>query len=263
MRAGLDFVLTSMRALLGSVTYEPLKKAVFSAGADHTATLLFGLLSAAILSYWGFIIISGIIRSSKSLTGLGQAMLVWFVSYLPIAVFFDKWDVRVLLYLSIPVPFLTAEYAIYRNVRQHRVAGIITALLLFAVNGSTIMREESKPESQRAYQLLESMNFLSQDPSDFFLVSMGTDAQYAQYFGKRRALPLRAAETDFSMVRFELSDARKQGKRVYIETDLLDMIKKGKHPSSGVLTELIGLNPYSTRGPEDRGFNLIEPTSTR
>jgi len=54
-----------------------------------------------------------------------------------------------------------------------------------------------------------------------------------------------------------------KGKRLYIETDLLDMIDKGKHPSSPVLTELIGLNPYSTRGHEDRGFKLIEPISTR
>jgi hypothetical protein len=92
---------------------------------------------------------------------------------------------------------------------------------------------------------------------------MGTDALYAQYFGKRRALPLRAAETDFSMVRFELSDARRKGKRIYIETDLLDMINKGNHPYSGVLTELIGLISCSTRGPGDRGFKLIDATSTR
>jgi hypothetical protein len=263
MRAALDFMLTSIRALLGSVTYEPLKRAVFSAGTVHGAVLLLGLLSGAVLAYWSFMIGSEIIRPSKPLTALSQAMCIWFISYLPVAVFFDKWDVRVLLYLSIPVPFLTAECASRKNLRRHQIAALITALLLFGVNGSTIMQKESKPETQRAHQLMESMKALSQDADDLFLVSMGTDALYAQYFGKRRALPLRAAETDFSTVRFELSDARKKGKRLYIETSLLDMINKGKHPSSGVLTEMIGLNPYLTRGPEDRGFSLIDPTSTK
>jgi len=262
IRAALDFVLTSIRALLGTVTYEPLKRAVFSAGTVHGEVLLLGLLSGAILAYWGFVIGSEIIRPTKPLTVLGQAMGIWFISYLPFAVFFDKWDVRVLLYLSIPIPFLAAECVSVRNFRRHQIAGLITVLIIFAVNGFTIMREESKPETQRAHQLMVSMNFLSQDADDLFLVSMGTDALYARYFGKRRALPLRAAETDFSMVRFELSDARKKGKRLYIETDLLDMIYREKHPSSGVLTELIGLNPYSTRGPEERGFKLIELTST-
>ena len=263
LRAGLDFMLTSLRALLGTVTYEPLKRAVFSTGAEHTATLLFGLLSAAILSYWGFIIISGIIRPSKPLTVIGQAMLLWLISYLPIAFFFDKWDVRVLLYLSIPVALLTAEYASRRNVRRHQIAGLITALLLFAVNGSTIMHKENKPETQRAYQLLESMDALSQDPGDLFLVSMGTDAQYAMYFGKRRAVPLRAAETDFSAFRLELSDVMRTGKHLFIETDLFDIIVTGRHPSSAVLLELIDLTAHSTRGSEDRGFELIQPTSSR
>jgi hypothetical protein len=191
-------------------------------------------------------------------------MGIWFISYLPFAVFFDKWDVRVLLYLSVPVSFLAAECAGRKNLRRHQIVALITALLLFAINASTIMRKESDPGTQRAHELLASMNALSQDAGDLFLVSMGTDALYAQYFGKRRALPLRAAERDFSMVRFELSDARKAGKRVYIETDLLDRIIKGKHPSSCALAELIGLhNAYSTSGPEGLGFNLIEPTFTR
>jgi hypothetical protein len=125
------------------------------------------------------------------------------------------------------------------------------------------MRDESKPETQRAHQLLSAMNVLSQDPDDLFLMSMGTDALYAQYFGKRRAVPLRAGETDFSMLRIELSEARKKGKRLYIETDLLDMINRGKHPSAGVLTELIDLSSSSTRGADGRGFKLIEPISTR
>jgi hypothetical protein len=263
LRAGLDFVLTAIRALLGTVTYQPLKGAVLSAGRDHTATLLFGLLSAAILSYWGFIIISGIIRPSKPLTVIGQAMLLWLICYLPIAFFFDKWDVRVLLYLSIPVALLTAECASQRNVRRHQIAGLITALLVFIVNGSTIMYKESKPETQRAYQLLESMNALSHDPGDLFLVSMGTDAQYAVYFGKRRAIPLRVVETDFSALRFELSDVTKTGKRLFIETDLFDMIVNRRHPSRAVLSELIDLNAHSTRGSEDREFKLIQRTSSR
>lgn len=263
MRAALDFVLTSIRALLGTVTYEPLKRAVFSAGAVHGAVLLLGLLSVAILAYWGFIIVSEIIRPSKSPTVLGQAMCIWFISYLPFAVYFDKWDVRVLLYLSIPVPFLAAECTARKKSRQHQIAALITAVLLFALNGSTIMREESNPETQHAYQLLQRMNFLSNDPGDLFLVSMGTDAQYAHYFGKRRALPLKANESDFSRLIFELSDVRKTCKRLYIETDLLDRITKGKHPSSGALTELIGLSSFSTRGPEDGEFRLVEPISTR
>ena len=264
MRAVLDFALTSVRALLGTVTYEPLKRAVFSAGADQSGVLLFGLLSAAILTYWGFIIVSGVIRPSKPLTVLGKTMCIWFISYLPFALLFDKWDVRILLYLSIPVPFLTAECASRRAARSHQVAALLTALVIFAVNGFTVIREESKPETQRAHQLLVHMNVLSENPDDLFLVSMGTDAQYTQYFGKRRVLALRSAETDFSMLRSELSDARKVGKRVYIETDLLDRIIKGKHPSSAALTELIGLNnAYKISGPEELGFNLIEPTLTR
>ena len=49
IRAALDFMLTSIRALLGTVTYEPLKHAVFSAGTVHGEVLLLGLLSGAIL----------------------------------------------------------------------------------------------------------------------------------------------------------------------------------------------------------------------
>jgi hypothetical protein len=263
IRAFLDFALTSIRALLGTVTYEPLKRAVFSAGTVHGEVLLLGLLSGALLAYWGFVIGSEIIRPTKPLTVLGQAMGIWFISYLPFALFFDKWDVRVLLYLSVPIPFLAAECAGRRNLRRHQIAALITVLVLFGVNGFTIMREESNPKTQRAYQLLASMKALSQDPGDLFLVSMGTDAQYAQYFGKITALPVRAAETDFSMLRSVLSDARKKGKRIYVETDLLDMINKGKHPSSGVLTEMIGLNSYLTGAPEDRGFKLIDATPAR
>jgi hypothetical protein len=262
MRAVLDFVLTSIRALLGTVTYEPLKRAVYSVGTVHGVVLFFGLLSASILAYWGLIVVSEIIRPSKPLTVLGQAMCIWFISYLPFAVFFDKWDVRVLLYLSIPIPFLAAECAGRKNLRRHQIAALITILVLFGVNGFTIMREENNPETQRAHQLLVRMKALPHDTDDLFLVSMGTDAQYAQYFGKIKALPVRAAETDFSMLRSVLSDARKKGKRIYVETDLLDTINKGKHPYKDVLTELIGLNSYSIRGPEERGFKLIEPTST-
>lgn len=261
IRAVLDFVLTSIRALLGTVTYEPLKRTVFSAGTVHGEVLLLGLLSGAILVYWGFVIGSEIIRPTKPLTVFGQAMGIWFISYLPFAVFFDKWDVRVLLYLSIPIPFLAAECAGRRNLRRHQIAALMTAMLLLGINASTVMREESKPETQRAYRLLASMNALSQDGGDLFLVSMGTDALYAQYFGNRKALPLRGAETDFSMARMEISNTRKKGKRIYVETELLDMIRKGKHPHHGVLIELIGLHPYSIRDPEDRGFQLINTSS--
>lgn len=263
IRAALDFVLTSIRALLGTVTYEPLKRAVFSAGTVHGEVLLFGLMSGAILAYWGFVIGSEIIRPTKPPTVLGQAMGIWFISYLPFALFFDKWDVRVLLYLSIPIPFLAAECAGRSNLRRHQIAALITVLVLFGVNGFTIMREESNPETQRAHQLLLRMNALSHDTDDLFLVSMGTDALYAKYFGKRRAVPLRAAETDFSAFRLELSDVMRTGKHLFIETDLLDMIVTGKHPSSAILAELIDLNPHSTKGSEDRGFTLIQPALSR
>jgi hypothetical protein len=263
MRATLDFLMTSIRALFGTVTYEPLKRALFSAGAVHGVTLLFGLLGAATLACWGVITVTEIIHPSRPLTLPGQAMCIWFVSYLPFAVLFDKWDVRVLLYLSVPIPFLIAECASRRNVRWHQIAGLITVLVLFVVNGFTIMRKENNPGTQRAFELLASMDALSQDAGDLFLVSMGTDALYAQYFGKRRALPLRTAETDFSTLRSELTDVRKKGKRVYVETELLDMIIKGKHPYSGILAELIGIESSSTRGPEERGFKFIDPAATR
>jgi len=81
--------------------------------------------------------------------------------------------VRVLLYLSIPVPFLTAECASRRNLGRHQIAGLITVLVIFVVNGSTIMREENKAETQRAHQLMLSMNVLSQDADDLFLVKYG------------------------------------------------------------------------------------------
>ena len=261
--AGLDFVLTSIRALLGTVTYEPLKRAVLSGGVNHTLTLLFGLLGASLLFYWGFIIISGIVRPSKPLTVIGRAMLLWLICYVPLSVFFDKWDVRVLLYLSVPIAFLIAECSSRRNLRQHEIAAIITILVLFVVNGSTIMHEESKPETQRAYRLLQSMNALSQDPKDLFLVSTATDAQYAQYFGKRKARAVRVADTNFSPLCLDLFDIKKTGKHLFIDTALLDMIVTGKHPSSALLVDLIGLNTHNIGGSEDLGFKLILQTSSR
>jgi hypothetical protein len=74
---------------------------------------------------------------------------------------------------------------------------------------------------------------------------------------------LRVAETDFSALRFELSDVTKTGKRLFIETDLFDMIVNRRHPSRAVLSELIDLNAHSTRGSEDREFKLIQRTSSR
>jgi hypothetical protein len=185
-------------------------------------------------------------------------MLIWLVSYLPFALLFDPRDIRVFLYLSLPSALLVADRASSGSLRRNQIAAGITTVLLFGVNGSTIMERENRPETQRAYQLLQSMNALSQDPGDLFLVGTGTDAAYGLYFGNRKTMPLKPGVTDLSALRSRLTQTRLTGKCVFVENELLLSLLAGKHPDSGVLKEWMNLTPASLPADSDLyGFSAL------
>jgi len=75
------------------------------------------------------------------------------------------------------------------------------------------MREETKRRLNVRISSCLSMNVLSQDADDLFLVSMGTSCSIRTVFRQKKSSSAESSETDFSTVRLSLSDVRKKGKR--------------------------------------------------
>jgi hypothetical protein len=228
LRGCLDLFITALRGILGIVTYAPLKEAILSAGGKEISILAFAIISFVILSYLSFRIFYFLISSFETISPLSKAMLSWLFLHGILAVVFDPGNIRMLIYLS--VPFITIFGESLTRVRSslNRRITILISLLLIFINAVTVMRTESNPQSQAAFQKLACMNTASQNPDDLFLVLMSTDALYAQYFGQRRAVKTTFNELCHNNMLDLMQATWKRGSHVFLDKEIVHKA----HPNS-------------------------------
>ena len=220
-RGGFDLFITALRGILGTVTYAPLKEALITFGKKQQSVLLFACISFLILLYLSSRIFCFLIFSPKVISPLSKAMLTWFLVHGAFALFCDRGNIRMVLYLSVPFVAIFAESQGRLSSFLNRPVIILISLILIFVNALTIMKIESNPKSQPAFQKLIAMNTAAANRDDLFLVAMGTDALYAQYFGGKHAL-----QADFQNICREpllgaIEGTWKNGFDVFLDKDII------------------------------------------
>ena len=251
-----DLAITTIRSLFGIITYSQLKTAILAGGTQNTLILFLAILAVGIIGSYSLIILKTLVRSPQKFSPLAKAMMIWFCFQALFAVFFDSGNIRMVLYLGVPFMIILIDSLRMQSSPHAAYLALVAFIIVMGINISTVFLKESNPKTQKAYQVLNSMNTISRDSGDLFIVATCTDALFSRYFGNKEAIHLDPKSLSvhdlYSIVHRTLSS----GGTAFISNDLVPHLRKRMHEAKDPLPESLIFSQHSL-SVSDNAFQIV------